>query len=175
MINRLILFVFLVLVALTIASSCGSSKKLAKQHKDLNNVYETLKNEMPEALVTMEGEKVKVVLPESILFKVNEAEINREYIPILSKMAKILTKYDKTTMLITGYSDITGGETLNNELSKKRAENAKKVFIDNNVAAQRMPTWGRGAKDPIADNKTEAGRKQNRRVEFVIMYDYKPE
>jgi outer membrane protein OmpA-like peptidoglycan-associated protein len=123
----------------------------------------------------MGGERVKVVLPESVLFKVNDAELNKEYLPILQKMATVLNKYDKTMILITGHTDITGTEARNMELSKQRAENAKKVFIDFKVKPARMYTWGRGASEPVSDNNTEAGRKQNRRVEYVIMYDYKPE
>lgn len=158
------------------AVSCSQSKKLAKKHhKDLMDVYATLKNEMPEALVTMEGERVKVVLPESVLFKVDNAELNKEYIPILRKMAVVLNKYDKTVVLITGHTDITGTEARNLELSKQRAENAKKLFITYKVKPGRMYTWGRASTEPVADNSTEAGRRQNRRVEYVIMYDYKPE
>jgi outer membrane protein OmpA-like peptidoglycan-associated protein len=130
---------------------------------------------MPEAIVTMDGERVKVVLPESVLFNKNSADLKQEYFPILKKMAAVLNKYERTTILISGYTDITGTEAYNMELSKKRADNAKQEFIDNNVKATRMYTWGRGPKDPVGDNSTEAGQKQNRRVEYVIMYDYKPE
>lgn len=90
-------------------------------------------------------------------------------------MANVLNKYDQTMILITGHTDITGTETRNMELSKLRAENAKKIFTDFKVKASRMYTWGRGPSEPVGDNNTEAGRKQNRRVEYVIMYDYKPE
>ena len=156
--------------------SCSSQKKLANQHhKDLEDVYKSLKSEMPEAMVTMDGEKVKVVLPESVLFSKNSADLNKDYLPILAKMARILNKYQKTSIMISGYTDISGTEAYNMDLSKKRAENAKQVFLNNAVKENRMFTWGRGPKDPIADNATEAGRAQNRRVEYVILYDYKPE
>lgn len=156
-------------------TSCSKSKKLARQHDDLKDTYETLKREMAEAQVTMEGEKVKVVLPEAVLFKVNSAEMNRDYFPILAKMAAVLNKYSKTNILITGYTDITGTEAYNLDLSKRRAESARAVLVDNKVKPGRIHIWGLGAKNPIADNKTEEGRKQNRRVEYVIMYDYKGE
>jgi len=168
----------LILAALILVTlgACHSSKKLAQQqHKDLEEVFRSLKAEMPEATITMEGEKVKVVLPESVLFAKNSADINKDYLPILDKMARVLNKYDKTSILISGYTDITGTETYNTELSRKRAENAKQVFVTDKISAARIYTWGRGTKDPVADNSTEAGRKQNRRVEYIIMYDYKPE
>lgn len=169
-----VLFLSMAIVALAFAS-CSKTKKLAKQHDDLKDTYETLKREMSEAKVTMEGEKVKVVLPEAVLFKINSAELNQDYMPILGKMAKVLNKYKKTSILITGYTDATGTDAYNNDLSKKRAESAKKVLLDNSVKDNRLYTWGFGSKNPIAENKTEEGRKQNRRVEYVIMYDYKEE
>lgn len=156
-------------------SSCSKTKKLARQHSELQDTYETLKRDMSEAQVTLEGEKVKVVLPEAVLFNVNSADMNTEYMPILAKMATILNKYDKTSVLITGYTDVTGTENYNLDLSKKRAESAKAVLVKNNVNSNRIFTWGLGDKNPVGDNKTLNGRKQNRRVEYVILYDYKPE
>lgn len=173
--KKILLYTLSILVVFSIAS-CSNSKKLARQHhKDLEDVYKSLKAEMPEAMITMEGDRVKVVLPESVLFSKNSAELNKDYLPILAKMAGILNKYEKTSVMISGYTDITGTDAYNLDLSKKRAENAKQVFVNDKVKASRMYTWGRGAKDPIADNGTDAGRMQNRRVEYVILYDYKPQ
>ncbi|MFT4062423.1 MAG: OmpA family protein [Edaphocola sp.] len=160
------------LMALAI-TSCSKSKKLAKHHNDLLDTYETLKKEMPEALVTMEGERVKVVLPEAVLFQINSADLNPGYLPILAKMSRVLNKYPQTAILVTGYTDATGTAAFNKQLSEKRANNAKANLVANKVAAKRIHTWGLGDKNPIADNATDAGRKQNRRVEYIIMYDYK--
>lgn len=163
-------------VVLTLGmASCSKTKKLAKQHEDLKDTYETLKREMPEAEVTMNGDKVKVVLPEAVLFQINSAEMNKDYFPILAKMSNVLNKYSKTNILITGYTDATGTNEYNEQLSKKRAGNARDVLVNNNVKTSRIHVWGLGPKNPVADNKTEEGRKQNRRVEYVIMYDYKGE
>src|ERR1700744_2395256 len=153
--KKILLYALSILMTCAIAS-CSHSKKLTKQHhKDLEDVYKSLKAEMPEAMVTMEGDRVKVVLPESVLFSKNSAELNKDYLPILAKMAGILNKYQKPSIMISGYTDITGTDAYNMELSKKRAENAKQVFVNDNVKDLRMYTWGRGAKDPIADNGTE--------------------
>jgi outer membrane protein OmpA-like peptidoglycan-associated protein len=167
-------FFLLSLSVLVLAvTSCSKTKKLAKQHDDLLDTYVTLKRDMPEAQVSMDGEKVKVVLPEAVLFTINSAEVNREYYPVLGKMAAILNKYPKTNILITGFTDITGTAAYNNNLSLKRAESAKSILQEYKVKSNRMFTWGLGASNPIADNDTESGRNQNRRVEYVILYDYK--
>lgn|GEM_PF-304073 len=163
----------LLLLAIT-AASCGGSKKITKQQRnDLQDTYETFKRELPEAIVTMDGDKVKVVLAEAVLFKINSADINPDYLPSLLKMAKVLNKYPKTNIIISGFTDITGTEEYNKTLSEKRAASAKAVLVQDEVASGRIYAWGLGAKNPIASNDTELGRKQNRRVEFVIMYDYK--
>ena len=160
-------------LAITIAS-CGGSKKITKeQRNDLKDTYESFKRELPEAIVSMDGDKVKLVLAEAVLFKINQSDINQDYVPSLGKMAKILNKYPKTNILISGFTDITGTEEYNKNLSEKRANSAKSILVNNNVMSNRIHAWGMGAKNPIADNDTELGRKQNRRVEFVIMYDYK--
>lgn len=160
-------------LAITIAS-CGGSKKITKeQRNDLKDTYESFKRELPEAIVSMDGDKVKLVLAEAVLFKINSSDINQDYIPSLGKMSKILNKYPKTNILISGFTDITGTEEYNKTLSEKRASSAKAILVNNNVMNNRIHAWGMGAKNPIADNDTELGRKQNRRVEFVIMYDYK--
>jgi outer membrane protein OmpA-like peptidoglycan-associated protein len=167
--------VFSLVILVATLVSCSHSKKMARQHEELLDTYQTLKKEMPEAEVTMEGERVKVVLPEAVLFSVNSAELNQGYFPILAKMCQVLNKYDATNILITGYTDISGTEALNKQLSQKRAENAEAVLVNNKIKSSRIQVWGMGSTDPIANNKTEEGRKQNRRVEFVIMYDYKGE
>ncbi|WP_118951144.1 OmpA family protein [Taibaiella helva] len=169
-----LLLIWIAVLTLSV-SSCSKTKKLARQHHELEDTYQTLKREMSEAEVTLEGEKVKVVLPEAVLFNVNSADLNTEYLPILGRMATILNKYDKTSVLITGFTDVTGTENYNLELSKKRAESAKAVLVKNKVNSGRIFTWGLGDKNPVADNSTLSGRKQNRRVEYVILYDYKPE
>ena len=172
--KKVLLFAVMTVATLGMVS-CSKTKKLAKQHNDLKDTYETLKQDMAEAQVSMEGEKVKVVLPEAVLFTINSAELNKEYLPIMGKMAAVLNKYPKTSILITGYTDATGTDDYNLGLSKKRAESARTVLIQNKINANRVFIWGLGSKNPVADNNTVEGRKQNRRVEYVIMYDYKAE
>ena len=163
----------LLLLAIT-AASCGGTKKITKQQRNaLEDTYESFKRELPEATVTMDGDKVKVVLAEAVLFKINSAEINEDYLPSLGKMAKVLNKYPQTSIIISGFTDITGTEEFNKTLSEKRANSAKTVLVKESVASDRIYAWGLGAKNPVASNDTELGRKQNRRVEFVVMYDYK--
>jgi outer membrane protein OmpA-like peptidoglycan-associated protein len=163
-------------LATLLCFACGSSKKITtKQKSELQETYESIKKEMAEAEVTLLDDRIKVVLPEAVLFNINESDIHKEYLPILTSMGKLLNRYPKTSILITGFTDNTGTDALNNTLSQKRAESAATVLEKAGVDKGRLHTWGLGKRSPIADNKTETGRKQNRRVEYVILYNYKAE
>ena len=88
----------------------------------------------------------------------------------MKRFAGALIRYNKTDILINGYTDNTGTEELNNTLSKSRAQNAKNLLVQDGVDSVRMLTWGLGAKNPIADNTSAQGKSRNRRVEFIILY-----
>lgn len=174
------LFLLLALVSgaglMTTATSCKAKKQAtAKQRKDMKEVYETVSKALPEAKVTYEDDKVKIVLPEALLFEVNSSVINQGYLPSLAKLATVLNKYPKTSVLVTGYTDISGNLEANEKLSWERAESAKAALLNNEVKNKRVYTWGFGPKNPVATNETLEGRQQNRRVEFVILYNYQDE
>lgn len=168
-----LLLVLIASVGLFSMNACKSKSKLtSSQKRDMKEAYVALKNEIPEAKVTYEDDKVKLVFPEAVLFEPYGTTINKNYLPTFAKFAKVLNQYQETTVLITGYTDTTGGEALNEKLSWGRAEGAKQALLDNNIKTKRIYTWGFGSKSPIADNETADGRKQNRRVEFVVLYNY---
>lgn len=161
---------------MTTATSCKTKKHVtAKQRKDMKDVYQTLSKSLPEAKVSMEDDKVKVILPEALLFEVSSSVVNTSYLPSLAKLAGVLNKYPKTSVLITGYTDISGGLEMNERLSWERAESTKAALLQNEVKNRRIYTWGFGPKNPVASNETFEGRQQNRRVEFVILYNYQDE
>src|SRR5690606_31091599 len=118
----------------------------------IKEAYVALKNEIPEAKVTYEDDKVKLVFPEAVLFEPYGTTINRSYLPTFGKFARVLNTYPETTVLITGFTDTTGGQALNDKLSWGRAESAKQALLDNEVKTKRIYTWGFGSKNPIADN-----------------------
>ncbi len=103
-----------------------------------------------------------------ILFDVNSANIKPESYGSLKDIAEVLQDNSNVKVKIIGHTDSDGDASMNLALSKKRAE-AVKSFLGSEfkIDASRMETDGKGAADPIADNKTSAGKAQNRRVEFV--------
>lgn len=80
-----------------------------------------------------------------------------------------MLKYPNTRWSIEGHTDNVGKEAKNLDLSKRRAASVKNYFISKGVAADRLDSEGYGQIRPIADNKTAAGRTENRRVEIKLM------
>ena len=79
-----------------------------------------------------------------------------------------MAKYNETTITVVGHTDSTGNDAINNPLSYNRANAVSSFLAQHGVATQRMTVLGQGSRQPIADNNTEAGRAQNRRVEILI-------
>jgi OOP family OmpA-OmpF porin len=69
---------------------------------------------------------------------------------------------------IVGYTDNVGKAPYNKKLSLKRANAVKAVLVKDGIAADRLTTDGKGMENPVASNKTKAGRAQNRRIEVEI-------
>ena len=87
---------------------------------------------------------------------------------ILDTVVAYLTRNDGVNVTIDGYTDNSGSDKINNPLSVKRSAATKKYLISKGIAEERMTTAGYGSTNPIADNKTAAGRKKNRRIEIKI-------
>jgi OOP family OmpA-OmpF porin len=69
---------------------------------------------------------------------------------------------------LAGHTDNTGSNDLNMRLSKDRAESIKAYLVNKGANASRIEATGYGQTQPIATNKTAAGRQANRRVEFTL-------
>lgn len=86
----------------------------------------------------------------------------------IDRVAQILNKYPDTTIKVVGYTDSTGSESHNQQLSELRANSVKNALIVKGVANSRITTIGMGESNPVADNSTPGGRQLNRRVSVVI-------
>lgn len=167
---RRLVTLFTIVIALFTLASCGASRKAAQKNAYLNNTYVDLRETLNEAEVTILNDTIKVLFPEHLLFQKSSAELNADVAPLMLRFANALIKYNKTDILINGYTDDTGGDDLNRKLSQQRADNARAMLQSNGVLPERMMSWGLGSKNPIADNATAEGKAKNRRVEFIILY-----
>ncbi|MDE2143353.1 MAG: OmpA family protein [Elusimicrobia bacterium] len=88
--------------------------------------------------------------------------------PTLDRIARVLMSSAKLKLLIRAYTDDTGDEAYNLDLSQRRAQAVKAYLASKGVAPPSVRCRGYGAQDPIGDNDTEEGRAKNRRVEFRV-------
>ncbi|MBI1923104.1 OmpA family protein, partial [Candidatus Poribacteria bacterium] len=117
-----------------------------------------------------DGEEREIVLTLSgVAFDSNSYEIKYEYRASLEKVAQTIAAYPATQVIIAGHTDDVGEASYNLELSFQRA-NAVMAYLVNafGIAPSRLSAIGYGEERPIADNSTESGRQQNRRVEIVL-------
>jgi len=119
--------------------------------------------------VKREGDKINLIMPGHITFSSGSSNINSSFYRVLNSVTKVFKKYKKTNIDIIGYTDSTGSERINQELSLKRAKAVSEYFASQGIEFRRMRTYGEGSRNPIASNNYASGREQNRRVEIEIV------
>ena len=103
------------------------------------------------------------------LFDTGSAVLKPSASTELDRVTEVLNKYPQCRIRIEGYTDSSGSEEQNQELSLRRAEAVKNALILKNVDPARLETVGMGEAMPVAGNDTEAGRQMNRRVVMKII------
>jgi len=130
---------------------------------------EEIRRDLKGARVERIGEGIKITFQSGILFDVNKSDLGPTSRENLASLAKILNKYADTNILIEGHTDSTGTDEYNMSLSRDRAQSVGSYMATLQVSAARCATQGYGETQPVANNDTDEGRQQNRRVEVAIM------
>lgn len=118
----------------------------------------------------------KVVEPEiitlndqgSVMFAYNSAELTTGAHSQLQTLVDKLNAPSVVSIKVIGHTDSQGSDVYNQTLSEQRANSVAEYLINQGVAPSKLTSQGRGESEPIADNETEAGRAQNRRVELHL-------
>ncbi len=131
---------------------------------------------MRQQLAGVEGANIQrnadllaVTFKSDLLFDTNSAILKAGAFDEISRVAKVLQQYPETNIRIAGFTDSTGTEVYNQQLSERRAEAVQNALAAQGVNPGRMVATGYGESQPVANNANEAGRQMNRRVTITIM------
>ena len=141
---------------------------LDKDDKCPNEAGTAANNGCPEVKPTEEVVKALNTYARSILFDTGKASFKKQTDPILQAMVVIFKEYPKADFSIEGHTDSQGPKASNQALSERRANAVRDYLIANGISAARLTAAGFGESNPIANNKTASGRKENRRVEVKL-------
>ena len=103
----------------------------------------------------------------NILFETGKATLKPESMAEIQKVADYMKKNPSARFEVQGHTDNQGSDKVNDPLSQQRAEAVVKALEGLGCDPFNMRAVGKGSHEPLADNKTEAGRAKNRRVEFI--------
>lgn len=157
-----------VIVGATVGGVTGAviGRKMDKQAEEMQKV-------LGDAEVRRVGEGIVIEFKDRVLFGYDRADLSAGAKTNLTRLADILQKYPDTNIEVLGHTDNKGTDDYNQGLSERRAAATAAYLRTQNIASARISTRGMGESDPKATNDTDAGRADNRRVEFVITANQK--
>lgn len=109
-----------------------------------------------------------ITIPGSVLFASGKTDLLPGAQDSLEKVADALKDQQGSQIQVNGYTDSTGSEQKNMQVSQDRADHVRDYLVSHGVPAENVKAQGFGPSQPIADNNTTAGRAMNRRVEIVV-------
>lgn len=149
--------IWLVLMSNESATSLIAVEEKAMQQRVSLVTADTMRKEL--------ADKGKIAL--YINFDTDKTDIRADGKPTVDEIAKLLRNDSSLKLAIEGHTDDSGNAARNQALSRQRAEAVVQYLVKNGIDAGRLRAAGHGATRPLADNKDEAGRARNRRVELV--------
>jgi len=156
------------IIGATVGGAAGAviGRKMDKQ-------AEEIKRNVPNAQVERVGEGIKITFGSDILFDVDSYALRAATKDQLEQFAKTLKTYEDTEIRIEGHADASGSDSYNKTLSQRRAKAVGDYLESLGIRSVRVNEVGYGEEQPVADNSTEAGRAQNRRVDIGVFADKK--
>lgn len=136
--------------------------------RNMDQKAREMEEELEGVTIQRVEEGIAVSFDSGILFGFDSASLRQESIDNLQKLTRIINRDDDTILLIVGHTDSVGNENYNLDLSERRSQAAANYMVQQGLDRSRVRVEGRGEYEPIADNDTEAGRQENRRVEVAI-------
>jgi outer membrane protein OmpA-like peptidoglycan-associated protein len=127
-----------------------------------------LLQQLNEVLQTTDTPRGLVVNMADVLFETGKYALSQDAKLKLAKLSGIIQAHPGLNLAIEGHTDTTGSADFNMKLSQQRADTVRDFLISQGMSPDTITAKGMGEDNPVADNSTAAGRKQNRRVEIIV-------
>jgi outer membrane protein OmpA-like peptidoglycan-associated protein len=142
------------------AEAASNAAEAARNAKELQRQIDVLQAEATDrGLVLTLGD---------VLFATGRSDLKAGGITALDKLVVFLNEYPGRNVDIEGHTDDVGSLDMNQTLSQHRADSVKSYLMQKGIQSKRLTASGMGETQPIAENSSESGRQQNRRVEVII-------
>lgn len=160
-----------------------ANRKVERQAEDLSAADANAQSD--QALIVIQEMKIRelnakqtnrgvVVTLGDVLFSTNKSELKSSGKRSVQKVADFLMQYPLRVVLIEGFTDSTGSESYNQQLSERRAESVRTELVKLGINSARISTEGYGEQRPVAKNDTAAHRQSNRRIEILFPENTQP-
>ena len=146
-------------------------KSAAQAEAEKAQLRAQLLQQFNAVLQTQDTARGLIVNMSDVLFDIGSAELKPATREKLAKISGILLAHPGLMLQIEGYTDSTGSDALNMELSGMRADGVRDYLAQQGVPVSSMTAQGFGKANPVASNDTLEGRQRNRRVELVVNGD----
>ena len=150
------------------AQAARAHQQTVRANDQTEQLRERLKAQLNQVLATRESARGLIVDMSDVLFDFNKYTLKPEAREKLAKVSGILLAYPGLALQVEGYTDNIGSDEYNQKLSEERADSVRDYLVAQGVAQTEVSATGYGENDPIADNSTNDGRAQNRRVQLVV-------
>jgi len=149
-------------------AGAGVGNYMDRQQRELEAKLERERRSKLVSIQRLSDNSLKLNLDSSATFASASSRLNSGFSQSLLRIAQVIGKNDQTIVHVLGFTDSVGSAGSNKVLSQRRAQSVEQFFTQNGVASNRIRTVGYGESHPVASNKDEAGRSQNRRVEIYL-------
>jgi len=130
--------------------------------------------QLQASLNAKQTERGTLVTFGDVLFDLNKADLKPGGLVDINKLAQFLQENPDRKVIVEGYTDSSGSASYNQSLSERRANSVRVALVKMGVGPERIVAQGYGKEYPVADNTSNSGRAQNRRVEVTISNDNQP-
>jgi len=150
------------------AQQAAAEQAAQQAAQQTEQMRERLRDQLNQVLQTQESARGLIVNMSDVLFDFGKYTLKSDAQVKLAKVSGILLTYPNLKLQVEGYTDNVGSDEYNQKLSQERADAVQAFLVTQGVQPDNISAQGYGKAQPVADNSTNAGRAQNRRVELVV-------